>query len=120
MTWMTCVLRSAGITPLHHYYDAVRPCQAHRYFDLMGCPFVSFLLASPDKFSRSLRKPDTWCRVKDWRGADDLASARFQPLPIRTAREVFPQAAHPASFSERVMGLGDLWRPLSHEAQSAW
>ncbi|MDQ3773076.1 MAG: hypothetical protein M3461_01125, partial [Pseudomonadota bacterium] len=29
-------------------------------------------------------------------------SARFQPLPIRTAREVFPQAAHPASFIERV------------------
>src|SRR2546427_1135316 len=29
---------------------------------------------------------------------------RFQPLPIRTAREVFPQAAHPVSFSERVMG----------------
>jgi len=30
--------------------------------------------------------------------------ARFQPLPIRTAREVFPQAAHPVSFTERVMG----------------
>ena len=31
-------------------------------------------------------------------------SARLQPLPIRTAREVFPQAAHPVSFVERVMG----------------
>src|SRR2546427_12662005 len=30
-------------------------------------------------------------------------SVRFQPLPIRTAREVFPQAAHPVSFGERVM-----------------
>jgi hypothetical protein len=30
-------------------------------------------------------------------------SIRFQPLPIRTAREVFPQAAHPVSFVERVM-----------------
>jgi hypothetical protein len=30
--------------------------------------------------------------------------ARFQPLPIRTAREVFPQAAHPVSFVARVMG----------------
>ena len=30
--------------------------------------------------------------------------ARFQPLPIRTAREVFPQAAHPVSFTKRVMG----------------
>ena len=31
-------------------------------------------------------------------------AARLQPLPIRTAREVFPQAAHPVSFVERVMG----------------
>jgi hypothetical protein len=30
-------------------------------------------------------------------------SARFQPLPIGTAQEVFPQAARPASFVERVM-----------------
>jgi hypothetical protein len=30
-------------------------------------------------------------------------SVRLQPLPIRTAREVFPQAAHPVSFVERVM-----------------
>ncbi|MFQ5930575.1 MAG: hypothetical protein ACE5MK_12840, partial [Acidobacteriota bacterium] len=33
-----------------------------------------------------------------------VSSVRFQPLPIRTAREVFPQAAHPVSFVERVMG----------------
>jgi len=31
------------------------------------------------------------------------SSARFQPLPIGTAREVFPQAARPVSFIERVM-----------------
>jgi len=30
--------------------------------------------------------------------------ARFQPLPIRTDREVFPQAAHPVGFIARVMG----------------
>ena len=29
---------------------------------------------------------------------------RFQPLPIRTAREVFPQTAHPVGFIEKVMG----------------
>jgi len=28
----------------------------------------------------------------------------FQSLPIRTAREDFPQAAHPVGFVERVMG----------------
>jgi hypothetical protein len=31
-TAMTCSLRSTGITPLHHYYEAVRPWAAHRYF----------------------------------------------------------------------------------------
>ena len=41
------------------------------------------------------------CRVKDWRG---IVATRLQSLPIRTAREVFPQAAHPAIFIERVMG----------------
>jgi hypothetical protein len=28
---------------------------------------------------------------------------RLQPLPFRTAREVFPQAAHPMIFVVRVM-----------------
>jgi len=32
-------------------------------------------------------------------------SARFQSLPMGTAREVFPQAARPADFLERVMDL---------------
>jgi len=32
-----------------------------------------------------------------------LVWVRFQPLPIRTAREVFLQAAHPVGFVERVM-----------------
>ena len=34
--------------------------------------------------------------------------ARFQPLPIGTAREVFPQADRPADFSEKVIGLDDV------------
>src|SRR6202163_950772 len=29
-------LRSTGITPLHHYYGAVRPSPAHRYFRPRG------------------------------------------------------------------------------------
>ena len=33
---MTCPLRSAGITPLHRYYEAVRPSPAHRYFRPRG------------------------------------------------------------------------------------
>jgi hypothetical protein len=40
------------------------------------------------------------------------SSVRFQPLPIGTAREVFPQAARPVSFVERVM-RPVVWGPLS-------
>src|SRR5262249_337318 len=35
-TAMTCPLRSTGITPLHHYYRAVRPSPAHRSFQPRG------------------------------------------------------------------------------------
>src|SRR6516162_7125902 len=53
------------------------------------------------------------CRVRDWRGSCD--AVRLQPLPIRTAREVFPQAAHPASFVKRVMCRVVLRRLLSRK-----
>jgi hypothetical protein len=33
---MTCPLCSTGITPLHRYYGAVRPCPAHQYFQPHG------------------------------------------------------------------------------------
>src|SRR6516164_9379908 len=33
---MACPLRSTGITPLQHYYEAVRPSPAHRYFRPRG------------------------------------------------------------------------------------
>src|SRR6266700_3082719 len=32
-----------------------------------------------------------------------VGSVRFQPLPLGTAREVFPHAARPLGFVERVM-----------------
>src|SRR5215470_18876628 len=35
-TTMTHPLRSMGITPLHRYYEAVRPSPAHRYFQPHG------------------------------------------------------------------------------------
>src|ERR1700680_2937300 len=35
-TQMTCSLCSTGITPLHHYYGAVRPWPAHQYFRPRG------------------------------------------------------------------------------------
>jgi hypothetical protein len=33
---MTYPLRSTGITPLQHYYEAVRPSPAHQYFRPRG------------------------------------------------------------------------------------
>ena len=35
--WMTCSLRSTGVTPLLHYYEAGRPWPVHRYFRPRGC-----------------------------------------------------------------------------------
>ena len=39
---MTCPLRSTGITPLHHYCEAVRPSPAHRYFQPRGWSRLCF------------------------------------------------------------------------------
>ena len=41
-TAMTRPLRSTGITPLHHYYGAVRPSPAHRYFQPRGWSRLCF------------------------------------------------------------------------------
>jgi hypothetical protein len=41
-TAMTRPLRSTGITPLHHYYGAVRPSPAHRYFRPRGWSRLCF------------------------------------------------------------------------------
>jgi hypothetical protein len=41
-TAMTHPLRSMGITPLHHYYEAVRPSPAHRYFQPHGWSRLCF------------------------------------------------------------------------------
>jgi hypothetical protein len=35
-TSVACPLRSTGITPLQHYYGAVRPSPAHQYFRPRG------------------------------------------------------------------------------------
>jgi hypothetical protein len=56
---MTRTLRSTSVTPLHRYYGAVRPCQAHRYFDLVELPVVSFSFASLNKFSRFSEEPNS-------------------------------------------------------------
>jgi hypothetical protein len=41
-TTMTHPLRSMGITPLHRYYEAVRPSPAHRYFQPHGWSRLCF------------------------------------------------------------------------------
>src|SRR6266566_5533129 len=56
-TTMTHPLRSMGITPLHRYYEAVRPSPAHRYFSLTVGAACAFPLASPARFSRSIQGP---------------------------------------------------------------
>jgi len=48
-TWVTCLLRSTGVTPLPRYYEAVRPWPALRYFRPRGASTCAFSLpiASP-------------------------------------------------------------------------
>ena len=60
---VTRPLRSTGITPLPRYYEAVRPWLAHRYFGLAGPPLGPFPLASPTRFSSSVRKPRSGSRL---------------------------------------------------------
>ena len=50
----------------------------------------------------------------------DWYPARFQPLPIGTAREVFPQAARPVGFTTRVMGQGDTGSDFHWYAAAPW
>ena len=42
--WVTCSLRSTGITPFHHYYGAVRAWSAHRYIQPRGASACAFSL----------------------------------------------------------------------------
>jgi len=56
-TWVTCFLRSAGITPFPRYYKAVRPWSVRRYFQPRVVPLVPFPLPSSTRFSSSVRKP---------------------------------------------------------------
>ena len=56
-TWMTCPLRSVGITPLLHYYETVRPCPADRYFRPHGASACAFSLSTACRFSSSVLEP---------------------------------------------------------------
>jgi hypothetical protein len=47
-TWVTCPLRSAGITLLPRYYETVRPCPADQYFRPHGASACAFSLCITD------------------------------------------------------------------------
>ena len=48
LTWVTCPLRSTGITPLLGYYEAVRPWSVHRYFRPRGSSTCAFSFSITD------------------------------------------------------------------------
>src|SRR5262249_42826448 len=57
-TAITCPLRSAGITPLQHYCEAVRPFPAHWYFRprvFSACAFSLGIAGQDLKFRRRAR-----------------------------------------------------------------
>ena len=62
-TRVTCSLRSPAVNPVHHYYGAVRPCSDIGTVGLAGLPLGPSPLASPTRFSSSVRKPELESRL---------------------------------------------------------
>src|SRR5215813_12124175 len=87
-TAMTGPLCSTGITPLQRYYEAVRPSPAHRYFRPRGWSRLCFL-ASPARFSRSVRQPDR---------ASRCLHAGCHSVGIRTSTELILEDGSPPGF----------------------
>src|SRR5260370_9072830 len=92
---MTCPLRSTGITPLHHYYGAVRPYPAHRYFWPRGCSHLNLSLASPCRFSRSIQEPGresrhlhAGCRLSSLRHPSSLSRRMGQPSVLTPSKKI--------------------------------
>jgi hypothetical protein len=56
-TWVTCPLRSAGVTPLPRYYETVRPYPADQYFRPRGASACAFSLSTAGRFSSSVPGP---------------------------------------------------------------
>ena|GEM_PF-1792359 len=56
-TWVTCPLRSAGVTLLPRYYETVRPCPADQYFRPRGVSACAFSLGTAGRFSSSVPEP---------------------------------------------------------------
>jgi len=56
-TWVTCPLRSAGVTLLPRYYETVRPCPADQYFRPHGASACAFSLSTAGRFSSSVPEP---------------------------------------------------------------
>jgi hypothetical protein len=56
-TWVTCPLRTAGVTLLPRYYETVRPCPADQYFWPHGTSACAFSLNTDGRFSSSVPEP---------------------------------------------------------------
>jgi len=75
---------------LHRYYEAVRPCPAHRYFRPRGSePLAPFPLASPIRFSRSVQEPG-------WASRRLHAGCRLGRL--RASPRLIPEEGSPPGF----------------------
>jgi hypothetical protein len=78
--WVTCSLRSTGITPFRHYYGAVRAWSAHRYIQPRG--------ASACAFSLNITEPVLKFRPK--------APIRVMPAEHRTPHGQYVGICHAA------------------------
>jgi hypothetical protein len=109
---MTCSLRSTGITPLHHYYQAVRPWSAHRYFRPRGFGRLCLVWASVKRFQNDLffllsssvslfdleipfLRPDPqYCKAGARRRLSRLAGAPTFPRTLALARPCLDSSEH--------------------------
>jgi hypothetical protein len=112
-TAMTCSLRSAAITPLHRYCEAVRPSPVHRYFRprgfsacaLYGLPssgfqntisfscFLHRFLCSTWK-SRFFAPTPQYCKAGARRRLSRLAGAPTFPRTLALARPCLDSSEH--------------------------
>src|SRR5262245_3179485 len=93
---MTCRLRSTGITPVHHYYRAVRLYPVHRYFWPRGCSHLSFFpWRHRARFSRSLQDPGResrrlhpGCLLISLRHPPSLSRRSGQPSVLTSSKQI--------------------------------
>ena len=133
---VTCPLRSAGVTPLPRYYEAVRPWSTRWYFRPHGLPLVPFPLPFANQVLSSARKPQTKSRplyTAHRTASKSVASVRLRPwqaVPVLMSSEWCFHSGPLTRIKYKEMSLSDfanLWTtsltryiPPANSGASCW